>query len=213
MSQKSIKPLIPLLYCYSTQDTFGAWDSEGNRHRRNTIWVLKTVFIWQLQSSNTSSRPTQVDPRRGSVRLRTRRGGGGGRQKPCSGVPPRAACGCASRGAEGEIARGSHERGLCVDGGVRPRCAGRARKPSEGNCDAREAQRKGRKEQSHVQKRKANFTAVKTEFLLVPNPAHSECRKPRGFPRFLGGRLQHQKLLILRLVFPFLTLISILFSN
>lgn len=76
MSQKSIKPLIPLLYCYSTQDTFGAWDSEGNRHRRNTIWVLKTVFIWQLQSSNTSSRPTQVDPRRGSVRLRTRRGGG-----------------------------------------------------------------------------------------------------------------------------------------
>lgn len=188
MSQKSIKPLIPLLYCYSTQDTFGAWDSEGNRHRRNTIWVLKTVFIWQLQSSNASSRPTQVDPRRGSVRLRTRRGGQ-------------------------EIARGSHERGLCVDGGVRPRCAGRARKPSEGNCDAREAQRKGRKEQSHVQKRKANFTAVKTEFLLVPNPAHSECRKPRGFPRFLGGRLQHQKLLILRLVFPFLTLISILFSN
>lgn len=81
MSLKSIKPLIPLLYCYSTQDTFGAWDSEGNRHRRNTIWVLKTVFIWQLQSSNTSSRPTQVDPRRGSVRLRTRRGGEGVRNR------------------------------------------------------------------------------------------------------------------------------------
>lgn len=147
MSQKSIKPLIHLLYCYSTQGTFGAWDSEGNRHRRNTVWVVKTVFIWQLQSSNASSRPTQVDPRRGSVRLRTRRWGC---QKPRSGLPPTAACGCASRGAEEEIARGSHERGLCVDRGVRPRCAGRARKPLEGNCDAQEAQMKDRREQSRA---------------------------------------------------------------
>lgn len=63
----------------------------------------------------------------------------------------------------------------------------RAGKPSAGDCSAQEAQIKGQKKkiinQSYMQKWKANSTAVKTKFLPVLNPAHSDCCVPWSFPQ------------------------------